>query len=140
MYCFHSIQQIGRTARIGHSGEALLFLMPSEDQYLHLLQNQKKMTLYNTEAEEILKTLQTNYESTNSFSYITNTRQRQIGRVQSNDLSLISIANPQRNPEIEISSLQHRIGVIIEKEKVASFSLPDLILLFPSLTLLSLLD
>jgi len=57
------IHRIGRTARIGNTGDALLFLIPSETPYINLLTS-KGMTFTGIEFEDIISTLETNLEKT----------------------------------------------------------------------------
>jgi ATP-dependent RNA helicase DDX31/DBP7 len=56
------IHRVGRTARIGQKGEAILFLLPSEIEYVELLQ-EKNVEMEALEMEHVLVSL-TNDEST----------------------------------------------------------------------------
>jgi ATP-dependent RNA helicase DDX31/DBP7 len=50
------VHRVGRTARMGQHGEALLFLLPSEVVYVELLQ-QRGMQLQQEKASDLLRTL-----------------------------------------------------------------------------------
>jgi len=40
-WCSNFVHRCGRTARIGNSGNALVFLLPAEDAFINFLHNQK---------------------------------------------------------------------------------------------------
>jgi len=40
-WCSNFVHRCGRTARIGNSGNALVFLLPAEDAFVNFLHNQK---------------------------------------------------------------------------------------------------
>lgn len=48
------IHRCGRTARIGHIGNALLFLLPHEDSFVEFIALNQKVTLENYEAPEVI--------------------------------------------------------------------------------------
>jgi len=50
------IHRIGRTARMGRSGNALTFLMPNEEAFLPFLQNNKNITMEKYEAKSLIET------------------------------------------------------------------------------------
>lgn len=78
------IHRIGRTARIGSKGDALLLLFPSEEEYLQILEKWgmqfNKLSYY-----DILRHLKTNLEP-----------------------------NPKKDPLLEAGSLQHRLLTLVE--------------------------
>jgi ATP-dependent RNA helicase DDX31/DBP7 len=61
------IHRVGRTARLGHTGRALMFLMPSEIAYADLLQNQYKLPLHKVSLMSILKTLPAPKDATDAL-------------------------------------------------------------------------
>lgn len=73
------IHRIGRTARIGSKGDALLMLMPSEEEYLSILEK-SNMKFNKISSDEILSKLKTNLE-----------------------------INRKNNPDIEVGALQFKL-------------------------------
>ena len=51
------IHRIGRTARIEHNGSSLIFLLPSEINFLKHIQKELEANLIEIKAEDILKVL-----------------------------------------------------------------------------------
>ncbi|UJR23602.1 hypothetical protein I4U23_026591 [Adineta vaga] len=51
------IHRIGRTARLGSIGQALIFLLPNEAEYVTTLQDKYKMSLKNISPDDVLETL-----------------------------------------------------------------------------------
>eukprot|EP01130_Rhizamoeba_saxonica_P014025 TRINITY_DN6060_c0_g1_i3.p1 TRINITY_DN6060_c0_g1~~TRINITY_DN6060_c0_g1_i3.p1 ORF type:complete len:668 (-),score=129.06 TRINITY_DN6060_c0_g1_i3:97-2100(-) len=80
------IHRIGRTARIGHSGNALLFVLPSEIGYIDILK-EKDMKFTELLTDDIMITLTTNLER-----------------------------NPVRRADLEMHNLQYEFQNIVESE------------------------
>ncbi|XP_015785831.1 probable ATP-dependent RNA helicase DDX31 [Tetranychus urticae] len=51
------VHRVGRTARIGAKGDALLFLLPAETGFLNLLQDALQINFSETSLEDLIKTL-----------------------------------------------------------------------------------
>jgi ATP-dependent RNA helicase DDX31/DBP7 len=81
------IHRIGRTARIGQEGNAVVFVSPEEKTYIDIL-NSKNMNLSEIHFDTVLMTLSTNLE-----------------------------INTKRNPDIEVGALQYRIQNLVNENK-----------------------
>jgi ATP-dependent RNA helicase DDX31/DBP7 len=81
------IHRIGRTARLGHSGDALLFLFPSEKPYIDILKG-KNMQFNEVTVDDILAPLVTNLE-----------------------------ANPKKIPLVEAAALQREFERVLEDDE-----------------------
>jgi ATP-dependent RNA helicase DDX31/DBP7 len=82
------IHRIGRTARIGASGDALLFLLPSERPYVDILKTKLNMQFNDMSVDDIMAKLKVNLER-----------------------------NVNNDPLVEAASLQHLIESTVEESK-----------------------
>uniref|UniRef100_A0A6B2L144 ATP-dependent RNA helicase n=1 Tax=Arcella intermedia TaxID=1963864 RepID=A0A6B2L144_9EUKA len=79
------IHRVGRTARIGQSGNAVVFITPQEKSYIQVL-NSKNMFLEEMPFESVVAHLKTNFEK-----------------------------NLQNDPEVEMGALQFRFQFAVQK-------------------------
>jgi len=90
------IHRIGRTARLGHLGNAVVFVTSQEQNYVDILRS-KQMDLTEIALQTVLNTLKTNFEK-----------------------------NTSKNPEIEAGALQFRIQYLVNQDKEKELELKAL--------------